>query len=329
MMSLTIDDIKAAKQRIKGVAVKTPLLTNCYLNELLDAKVYIKLENLQQIGAFKFRGAYNRLCQLNEEEKKRGVVAFSSGNHAQGIALAAKMLNMKATIVMPSDAPKLKLEGTLRLGAKVVEYDRSTESREDIAAGIAKSFGSILVPAFEDYSIMAGQGTIGIEVANQLGAKKKQLDAYLAPAGGGGLLAGTSVAIRSLIPGAKVYGVEQEGYDDHALSRKAGRRIKIKPKKSTMCDALMATTPGKMTWSINSKTVTDFLVVNEDEIAHAVAFAFLRLKVVVEPGGAVALASLLEKKIEFVGKTIVIVLSGGNIDSNTFRYCLEKFPNPM
>lgn len=329
MMSLTIDDIKAAKQRIKGVAVKTPLLTNCYLNELLDAKVYIKLENLQQIGAFKFRGAYNRLCQLNEEEKKRGVVAFSSGNHAQGIALAAKMLNMKATIVMPSDAPKLKLEGTLRLGAKVVEYDRSTESREDIAAGIAKSFGSILVPAFEDYSIMAGQGTIGIEVANQLGAKKKQLDAYLAPAGGGGLLAGTSVAIRSLIPGAKVYGVEQEGYDDHALSRKAGRRIKIKPKKSTMCDALMATTPGKMTWSINSKTVTDFLVVNEDEIAHAVAFAFLRLKVVVEPGGAVALASLLEKKIELAGKRIVIVLSGGNIDGNTFRYCLEKFPNPM
>lgn len=329
MMSLTIDDIKAAKQRIKGVAVKTPLLTSCYLNELLDAKVYIKLENLQQIGAFKFRGAYNRLCQLNEEEKKRGVVAFSSGNHAQGIALAAKMLNMKATIVMPSDAPKLKLEGTLRLGAKVVEYDRSTESREDIAAGIAKSFGSILVPAFEDYSIMAGQGTIGIEVANQLGAKKKQLDAYLAPAGGGGLLAGTSVAIRSLIPGAKVYGVEQEGYDDHALSRKAGRRIKIKPKKSTMCDALMATTPGKMTWSINSKTVTDFLVVNEDEIAHAVAFAFLRLKVVVEPGGAVALASLLEKKIELAGKRIVIVLSGGNIDGNTFRYCLEKFPNPM
>ena len=329
MMSLTIDDIKAAKQRIKGVAVKTPLLTNCYLNELLDAKVYIKLENLQQIGAFKFRGAYNRLCQLNEEEKKRGVVAFSSGNHAQGIALAAKMLNMKATIVMPSDAPKLKLEGTLRLGAKVVEYDRSTESREDIAAGIAKSFSSILVPAFEDYSIMAGQGTIGIEVANQLGAKKKQLDAYLAPAGGGGLLAGTSVAIRSLIPGAKVYGVEQEGYDDHALSRKAGRRIKIKPKKSTMCDALMATTPGKMTWSINSKTVTDFLVVNEDEIAHAVAFAFLRLKVVVEPGGAVALASLLEKKIELAGKRIVIVLSGGNIDGNTFRYCLEKFPNPM
>jgi len=329
VMSLTIDDIKAAKQRIKGVAVKTPLLTNCYLNELLDAKVYIKLENLQQIGAFKFRGAYNRLCQLNEEEKKRGVVAFSSGNHAQGIALAAKMLNMKATIVMPSDAPKLKLEGTLRLGAKVVEYDRSTESREDIAAGIAKSFGSILVPAFEDYSIMAGQGTIGIEVANQLGAKKKQLDAYLAPAGGGGLLAGTSVAIRSLIPGAKVYGVEQEGYDDHALSRKAGRRIKIKPKKSTMCDALMATTPGKMTWSINSKTVTDFLVVNEDEIAHAVAFAFLRLKVVVEPGGAVALASLLEKKIELAGKRIVIVLSGGNIDGNTFRYCLEKFPNPM
>jgi len=329
VMSLTIDDIKAAKQRIKGVAVKTPLLTNCYLNELLDAKVYIKLENLQQIGAFKFRGAYNRLCQLNEEEKKRGVVAFSSGNHAQGIALAAKMLNMKATIVMPSDAPKLKLEGTLRLGAKVVEYDRSTESREDIAAGIAKSFGSILVPAFEDYSIMAGQGTIGIEVANQLGAKKKQLDAYLAPAGGGGLLAGTSVAIRSLIPGAKVYGVEQEGYDDHALSRKAGHRIKIKPKKSTMCDALMATTPGKMTWSINSKTVTDFLVVNEDEIAHAVAFAFLRLKVVVEPGGAVALASLLEKKIELAGKRIVIVLSGGNIDGNTFRYCLEKFPNPM
>jgi threonine dehydratase len=328
MMSLTIDHIRKAGERLKGIAIKTPLVTNHYLNEILGAKVYLKLESMQHIGAFKFRGAYNRLCQLDRQERKRGVVAFSSGNHAQGIALAARMLNIEATIVMPSDAPKLKLDGALRLGAKVIEYDRATESREEIAAQLAESAGSTLVPAFEDYSIMAGQGTIGLEIFDQLNAHQGKLDVYLAPCGGGGLLAGTSTAIKSLVPAAQIFGVEQEGYDDHSLSKQAGSRIKIVEEKPTMCDALMATMPGEMTWSINSKTVNDFLIVSEDEIAHAVAFAFLRLKLVIEPGGVVALASLLEKKIDLAGKTVAIVLSGGNIDSKTFKYCLEKFPKP-
>ena len=329
MMSLTIDHIKKAGERLKGVAIKTPLATNHYLNELLSARVYLKLESMQHIGAFKFRGAYNRLCQLDSEERKRGVVAFSSGNHAQGIALAARMLNIDATIVMPSDAPKLKLEGTLRLGAKVIEYDRATESREDIASQLAESAGSTLVPAFEDYSIMAGQGTIGLEIFEQINTSQEKLDVLLAPCGGGGLLAGASTAVKSLTPKTQIFGVEQEGYDDHLLSKRAGSRVKIVEGKPTICDALMATMPGEMTWSINSKTVDDFLTVSEDEIAHAVSFAFLRLKLVVEPGGVVALAALLEKKIDVVGKTVAIVISGGNIDNQTFKYCLEKFPIPL
>ena len=328
MMSLKLSNIKAAEKRLLGVVVKTPLMTNHYLNNRLNAKIYFKLENCQHIGAFKFRGAYNRLVQLNEDNKKYGVVAFSSGNHAQGIALAANILGLQATIVMPADAPKLKLDGTLRLGAKVVEYDRNRESREEIAENIAHETGATLVPAFEDFDVMEGQGTAGLEIVEQLESRNENLDIFLSPCGGGGLLAGTSTAIKGCLPSVIIYGVEQEKYDDHARSRLAGRRIKILGNTPTMCDALMATTPGELTWSVNQKTVDDFLVVSEDSVAFAVAFAFRHLKQVIEPGGAVGLAALLDKSINISGKTVAVILSGGNIDDETFNYCQSKYPDP-
>ena len=327
-MSLTLSKIKAAGKRLSGVAVNTPLVTNRYMNNRLNAKVYFKLENCQHIGAFKFRGAYNRLAQLDHAQRKLGVVAFSSGNHAQGIALAANMLGMQATIVMPNDAPQLKLEGTLRLGATVVEYDRNQESREEIAGNIADETGATLVPAFEDFDVMAGQGTAGLEIVKQLNLKREELDTFLSPCGGGGLLAGTSIAIKGTLPSVRIYGVEQEQYDDHARSKVAGHRVQINGNTPTMCDALMATIPGEMTWSVNRETVDDFLVVSEDSVAFAVAFAFRYLKLVVEPGGAVGLAALLDKKIDISGKTVAVILSGGNIDNETFNYCQSKYPNP-
>ncbi len=326
-MTVTIDSIHKAAERLSGVVVETPLLNNRYLDERVGGNVYIKPECLQHIGAFKFRGAYNRLCQLTAEERKSGCVAFSSGNHAQGIALAAKLLGMEATLVMPSDAPKLKLEGTENLGATVRQYDRATESREEIAEQIAIDTGATLVPAFEDWDIMAGQGTVGLELVQQMQSRGLEPEAVLAPCGGGGLMAGTSTAIKALVPGAKVFGIEQENFDDHFLSRQAGERVKIEGNKPTMCDALMATTPGEMTWSINSSNVDDFLVVSEDEVAQAIAFAFRYLKLVVEPGGAVALAALLSNKLNVAAQTVCIVLSGGNIDRETLVKCIEKYPN--
>ena len=327
-MTVTINSIRAAAARLKNVAITTPLISNTFLDEKLKARVFIKPECLQHIGAFKFRGAYNRLSQLSNEERQLGVVAFSSGNHAQGIALAAKLLNIRATIVMPSDAPKIKLEGTQRLGASVREYQRATESREEIAGEIARTTGATLVPAFDDYEIMAGQGTVGLEIVDQLAEQSLLPDVVLTPCGGGGLLAGTSTAVKSIIPKASVYGVEQENFDDHYLSKQAGKRVKVSGQAKTMCDALMATTPGEMTWSINCQNVDDYLVVTEDEIAMAVAYAFRYLKLVVEPGGSAALAALLSNKLDIKGKTVAIVLSGGNIDNATLIECLEKHPSP-
>ena len=269
----TFPDVLAAHKRLAGHALRTPTLSSPAINQHLDLSLFFKCENLQRIGAFKFRGAYNRLCQLDESQRALGVVAFSSGNHAQGIALAAKLLGIKASIVMPTDAPILKLEGTERLGATILPYDRATESREDIAANIAASTGATLVPAFEDLDVIAGQGTCGLEIMEQLAALDIVADQVLTPCGGGGLLAGTSTAVKAISAATKVYGVEQENYDDHLLSKRTGERVKVDGTMPTMCDALMATTPGEITWSINSKTVDDFLVVSEDNVAHAISYA--------------------------------------------------------
>ena len=327
-MTITIEDIAQAAARLEGVAIKTPLLQSFQLNERVGAEVFLKPECLQHIGAFKFRGAYNRICQLSNKEKAFGVVAYSSGNHAQGVAYAAKLLGMDATIVMPTDAPTIKIEGTEKLGATIRFYDRHSESREDIAAEIAISTGAILVPAFDDLDVIAGQGTVGLELMQQLADRDRVPDSVLSPCGGGGLLAGVSSAVKALQPKARLYGVEPAKFDDHLRSKLAGERVSIDAGSATMCDALMATTPGEITWSINSKTVDDYLVVSEADIAHAVSYAFRYLKLVVEPGGAAALAAVLASKLDLGGKTVGLVLSGGNIDRQTLDYCLQQYPSP-
>lgn len=327
-MAVTLADIQKAAQRLAGVAIETPLLSNQELNRRVGADLYYKPESLQHIGAFKFRGAYNRLVQLSAAEKSRGVVAFSSGNHAQGVAYAAKLLSMKATIVMPSDAPKIKLDGTRALDAEVRLYDRHNESREQIAADIAADSGAVLVPAFDDLDIIAGQGSCGLELMQQLRARNLRADWLLSPAGGGGLLSGVTVAAKGMDPDIRVCGVEPENFDDHRLSREAGERVKISGTAPTLCDSLMATTPGEITWSINGELVDQFVAVNEEEVEHAISFAFRYLKLVIEPGGAVALAALLQSKLPVKGKQAAFIMSGGNIDKETFCRCLEKFPTP-
>ncbi|MBT8148011.1 MAG: threonine/serine dehydratase, partial [Gammaproteobacteria bacterium] len=293
MKQLSLNDIQAAAARLRGKAVVTPLLSNIELNRRAEAEIYIKPENLQHIGAFKFRGAYNRLSQFSEQQRQAGAVAFSSGNHAQGVALAAKMLGMPATIVMPKDAPAVKVAGTKSLGAEIRFYDRWQESREEIAQDISEQTGKVVVPAYDDLDIMAGQGTCGLECVEQLQEMGMTAEVFLCPVGGGGLIAGLSTAVKALVPSVKVLGVEPDLFDDHLHSKKAGSRQKIEGTPESICDALLAPMPGKLTWSVNSRTVDEFLSVTDAEVEEAVRFAFRYLKLVVEPGGAVALAALL------------------------------------
>ncbi len=327
-MKICLEDIKEAKTRLAAHALETPLITNYFLNQRLNAKIAIKAECLQHGGAFKFRGAFNRLSQLTEEEKNKGVVAFSSGNHAQGVALAAKLLNIPATIVMPKDAPAVKLERTRAYGAEVRLYDRQAESREDIASEIAIQRGSVLVPSFDDPHIITGQGTCGLELATQAQEKNLPLQMLLSPCGGGGLIAGASVAVKSIFPDIQVYSVEPEAFDDHSRSLQSGKREHIQAGASSFCDALLAPSPGELTWEINKENLYQGLVVSDDEVAHAISYAYHYLKLVVEPGGAVALAALLQKKIDISGCTVGIIVSGGNIDAALFTECLSRYPEP-
>lgn len=327
-MTVSLTDIEHALERLSGAALRTPLLRCAELSERAGASVLIKPENLQHIGAFKFRGAYNRLAQLDRDEQRAGVVAFSSGNHAQGVAYAAKLLGIPATIVMPTDAPRIKLENTRRLGAEVRLYERQGESREQIASAIAAERGAVLVPSYDDPDVIAGQGTCGYELVEQAAALGMRPAALLVPCGGGGLLAGVSSAVRALLPETAIYGVEPENFDDHARSWKSGVRESVPGTHSTLCDSLMTPTPGALTWSINQTTVSDFLVVTEDEVRHAVSFAFRYLKLVVEPGGAVALAALLSKKLNLEGQELALILSGGNIDPLVLDNCLSEYPDP-
>lgn len=327
-MVVSIKDIEDAAIRIQDASIKTPISQSHYLNDALQAQIFFKLENQQHIGAFKFRGAYNRLCQLSDGEKAKGVVAFSSGNHAQGIAYAAKLLGMNATIVMPSDAPSIKKSATEALGATIILYDRHTESREQIAAELAASSGAVLVPAFDDPYIIAGQGTCGLELMRQLQASHQTPDIVISPVGGGGLMAGVATVVKALSPSTQVVGVEPEQFDDHRQSRLKGERVKITGTSATLCDSLMATVPGELTWSINSEKVDQFLAVSEADVAHGVSYAARYLKQVVEPGGVVALAALLNHKIDVKGKRVAVILSGGNIDNRIFIDCLNRFPNP-
>jgi len=311
-------DIDAAASVIAPFAVRTPLLSPPVLCERVGAKVFIKPEVLQRTGSFKFRGAFNKLSSIPQSARSGGVVAFSSGNHAQGVAAAAKILNMPATIVMPADSPLSKRERTKSYGAEVVLYDRDREDREAIAREIAGRRGATLVPPYDDPKVIAGQGTVGREICEDLAALGIAPDIVVAPVSGGGLIAGVATAVKARFPQAMVMSAEPEYFDDHARSLRSGQREAHKAEGRTICDALMAAIPGEITFAINGKLLAKGVTASEAEVAAAVAFAYRELKLVVEPGGAVGLAALLAGHIEARGKTIVIVLSGGNVDADLY-----------
>jgi len=322
--AVSFADIEAAAARLAGVAVRTPLIENPALNERVGHRVLIKPETLQRVGAFKFRGAYNRLVQLGEDERRRGVVAFSSGNHAQGVALAAKLLGIPAVIVMPKDAPAVKVEATRGYGAEVLFYDRLTDSREAIAARISEERGSVVVPAFDDPHIVAGQGTAGLELVRQAEALDARLDLFATGISGGGLLAGAATAIKHLSPDTQVVGVEPAGFDDAKKSLAAGEIVVQKPTGRSLCDALESPFVGEITFPIMRRTVSAITTVTDAEVTEAMRFAFSTLKLVVEPGGAVSLAALLAGKLPAgPGATVAILLSGGNVDPEQFAKVLR------
>jgi threonine dehydratase len=315
---ITVGDIEAAARRLAGIAVETPLLQSSRLDEMTGGTVLLKPECLQRVGSFKIRGAYNLLSQLSPEQARRGVVAWSSGNHAQGVAAAGAMLGIHTTIVMPEDAPVAKLENTRRLGGEVITYDRYTGDREAIAREIAAERGAELVPSYDHADIIAGQGTVGLEIAEQSIASGMPVDQVLIPCGGGGLSSGSAIALKARLPDVAVITVEPENYDDTAQSLQSGRRVSVPTTQRSVCDALLVASPGKLTFDIMRKFVEAGLVVSDDEVKSAMRFAFRDLKLVVEPGGAAALAAVLAEKIDFEGKTTAVVLSGGNVDVELF-----------
>jgi threonine dehydratase len=311
-------DIDAAAHVLAPFAVRTPLMSSPALDERTGAKVFLKPEMLQRTGSFKFRGAFNKLSSIPQAARGGGVVAFSSGNHAQGVAAAAQILNMQATIVMPADAPLSKRERTKGYGAEVVLYDRDREDREAIAGAIAEKRGATLVRPYDDPFVIAGQGTVGREIAEDMAARGMTPDIVIAPASGGGLVAGVATAVKARYPQAMLMSAEPEAFDDHARSLRAGKREAHGSKGRTICDALMAAIPGEITFAINSRLLTKGVTASDAEVGEAVGFAFRDLKLTVEPGGAVGLAALLAGHVDARGKTVVIVLSGGNVDSDLY-----------
>jgi threonine dehydratase len=314
----TAADVDAAARRLSGIAWRTPLVSSPVLDALTGGRVYLKAETLQRTGSFKFRGAYYKLSSIAPDKRRFGVVAFSSGNHAQGVAAAAQLLHMPAVIVMPSDAPRPKRERTAELGAEVVLYDRARDDREAIANDIAHERGAVLVPPYDDAAIIAGQGTTGLEIIEDMAALGLQPDIVAVNASGGGLAAGIALAVRARVPAARLFTVEPDDFDDHARSFASGQRERNAALTGTICDALMAQSPGKLTFAITKALVGRGVSVSDAEVRRAVAFAFRELKLVVEPGGAVALAALLAGKIDVKDKVAVAVLSGGNVDPDLF-----------
>jgi threonine dehydratase len=314
----TAADVDEAARRLSGVALHTPLLTSHVLDAMTGGRIFLKAETLQRTGSFKFRGAYNKLAAIPPERRAGGVVAYSSGNHAQGVAAAAQLLGMPCVIVMPHDAPRAKRERTAAFGAEVVLYDRVRDDREAIAAEIAARRGAILVPPYDDALIIAGQGTAGREIVEDLRALGLVPDIVVVTASGGGLTAGIALAVKSRVPAAVLYTAEPQGFDDHARSFRSGRREENASLTGTICDALMARMPGKLTFAINNSLVGAGVAVTDNEVAAAVAFAFAELKLVVEPGGAVALAAVMHGKVDLRDKIAVAVLSGGNVDPEVY-----------
>jgi threonine dehydratase len=312
-MSITLDHVRAAATRLEGVANRTPVFTSRTLDEIAGASVHLKAECFQRGGAFKFRGAYNKISSLAPDALERGVIAYSSGNHAQAVALAARLLGAAATIVMPEDAPRAKLDATRGYGADVVFYDRWTENREEIGARIADERGLELVKPYDDPLVMAGQGTTALELLDDV----TELDVLVAPIGGGGLIAGCATAATALRPGIRVIGVEPETADDTRRSLAAGERVHIEVPR-TIADGLQSSEPGELTFEVNRRLVDEVVTVSDHEMVDAMAFLFDRLKLVSEPSGAVGVAALLAGRIRAPGAAIGVVISGGNVGVTRF-----------
>ncbi|MFJ1807350.1 MULTISPECIES: pyridoxal-phosphate dependent enzyme [unclassified Streptomyces] len=310
---ITLDDVRDAAARLEGVAHRTPVLRSRTLDALVGAEVHLKCENFQRVGAFKFRGAYNAASRLAPEQLARGIAAYSSGNHAQAVALAARELGTTAVIVMPEDAPGSKRAATEGYGAEIVTYDRYAGDRVAIAEALAADRGLALIPPYEHPHVMAGQGTAALELLQEAG----ELDSLLVPVGGGGLIAGSATAVKGLRPGTRIVGVEPEAGDDTKRSLEAGRRVEI-PVPRTIADGQALHTPGELTFSVNRRLVDDIALVSDDEIRAAMRFAFERLKIVVEPSGATPLAALLAGRAGDLPRRVGVIVSGGNIDTARF-----------
>jgi len=320
-------DVHAAAQRLRGHAVTTPLLESPAINARLGARLLVKAECLQRTGSFKFRGAFNALSQLDEAARRGGVVAYSSGNHAQGVAAAAQLLGMPALIVMPSDAPAIKVANTRFHGAEIVFYDRYTEAREAIAERIAAERQAVLLPPYDDARIIAGQGTIGIELAEQAAEQGARLDLVVVPCSGGGLVSGIALALSAASPGTQVYSAEPIGLDDMRRSLAAEARVANDPAARSICDALLAPMPGVLPFVLARRLLAGGVAASDDEIFSAMAAAFADLKLVLEPSGAAALAAVLSSRLAVTGKTVAVVASGGNVDADAFAAALGRGAN--
>ena len=320
----TFGDILAARRRLGTLACRTPLIEHPALNALAGGRVLLKAENLQRVGAFKFRGAYNKVAQVDKATFPGGVVACSSGNHAQGVAAAATLMGFKSVIVMPADAPRLKIARTRAFGAEVVAYDRVKEDRDAIARELCASRAAAFVHPFDDPDVIAGQGTAGLEMMEQAEAMGAVPDIVLVGASGGGLISGVSIAVKEKSPATAIYSVEPAGFDDLARSLKGGARERNARLSGSICDALLAVTPGELTFEVAKRNLAGGLSVTDDEAKAAVRYAFEELKLVLEPGGAVSLAAILAGKLSFGGKTVAAVLSGGNIDPTLFAQIIQE-----
>lgn len=314
----TASSIAEAQTRIEGYAVRTPILENDKLNQLVGGRVFVKPENLQRSGSFKLRGALNRALQLSPAERKGGIVAWSSGNHGLAISYVAKKLGIKATVLMPQEAPKTKVDGVRANGATVRLYDKTREVREEIGAQIAAETSAVIVPPYDDPFVMTGQATLGAEIAEQIAGRGGKLDLALLSCSGGGLAAGAACGVHVTMPNAAVYSVEPENFDGMALSLASGERRKATAAGSSICDALLVPVPGELTYPVCKAHLAGGLSVSDEEVIAAIRFAYRELKLVVEPGGAVALAAIIAGKIDVEQKNVAILLSGGNVDAEKF-----------
>ncbi len=323
---LCLEDVRDAAQALSGIINRTPLLQNPDLDAKRAGRLLIKAECAQRTGAFKIRGAYNRIRQMSASEKQRGVITYSSGNHAQGVALASQLLGTSALIVMPEDAAPAKIECTRTLGAIIATFDRGSEDSDEVVSRLRAETGRIIVPPSGDWRVLAGAGTAALELFQQAQNMNTSLDAVLVPCGGGGLTAATAIVMRALSPKTQVFAVEPELFDDTRRSLVAGKRVANPKGQQTICDAIMTPTPNSLTFPINCKLLAGALVVSDDEVRAAMLFAYDQFKIVVEPGAAVGIAAVLSGKLDTKGKTIATFVTGGNIDPDRFCKALKAAP---